>query len=111
MQKSSPIIKVQNLTKTFGDFNAVDDISFEVFGGEIFGFLGANGAGKTTAMKILCGLSLPSRGSGSVAGFDIATQSEQIKRSIGYMSQKFALYENLKVWGKYLLFWANLRNE
>lgn len=98
MQKSSPIIKVQNLTKTFGDFNAVDDISFEVFGGEIFGFLGANGAGKTTAMKILCGLSLPSGGSGSVAGFDIATQSEQIKRSIGYMSQKFALYENLKVW-------------
>lgn len=98
MQKSSPIIKVQNLTKTFGDFNAVDDISFEVFGGEIFGFLGANGAGKTTAMKILCGLSLPSCGSGSVAGFDIATQSEQIKRNIGYMSQKFALYENLKVW-------------
>ncbi len=69
-------IKVQNLTKTFGDFNAVDDISFEVAQGEIFGFLGANGAGKTTAMKILCGLSLPSSVSGQVAGYDIATQSK-----------------------------------
>ena len=94
----SPVIKVQHLSKIFGNFNAVDDISFEVGRGEIFGFLGANGAGKTTAMKILCGLSLPSSGGGQVAGFDIATQSEEIKRNIGYMSQKFALYENLKVW-------------
>ena len=94
----SPIIKVQHLSKIFGDFVAVDDISFEVKRGEIFGFLGANGAGKTTAMKILCGLSLPSFGICQVAGFDIATQSEEIKQNIGYMSQKFALYENLKVW-------------
>lgn len=93
-----PIIKVRHLSKIFGDFAAVDDISFEVQKGEIFGFLGANGAGKTTAMKILCGLSLPSSGVGEVAGFDIATQSEEIKQNIGYMSQKFALYENLKVW-------------
>lgn len=96
--KNNAIIKVQNLTKTFGDFRAVDNISFEVARGEIFGFLGANGAGKTTAMKILCGLSLPTSGKGEVAGFDIATQSEKIKQNIGYMSQKFALYENLKVW-------------
>lgn len=90
-------IKVNHLTKRFGDFTAVNDISFEVRRGEIFGFLGANGAGKTTAMRILCGLSRPSSGSGSVAGFDICTQPEQIKRNIGYMSQKFSLYPDLTV--------------
>lgn len=95
---SDIIIKVQNLSKKFGDFRAVDDISFEVKRGEIFGFLGANGAGKTTAMKILCAISLPSAGKAEIAGFDIYTQSEKIKQNIGYMSQKFALYENLKVW-------------
>ena len=98
------VIQIHNLTKVFGDFKAVDTISLEVKKGEIFGFLGANGAGKTTAMKILCGLSLPSSGSGSVAGFDLYTQSEQIKRNIGYMSQKFALYDDLKVWENIYLF-------
>jgi ABC-2 type transport system ATP-binding protein len=86
------------LTKIFGSFTAVDGISFTVQKGEIFGFLGANGAGKTTAMRMLCGLSKPSAGKGWVAGFDIATQSEQVKQRIGYMSQKFALYEDLRVW-------------
>lgn len=90
-------IAVEGLTKKFGDFTAVDHIGFEVAKGEIFGFLGANGAGKTTAMRILCGLSRPTSGTGTVAGFDINTQSEEIKRSIGYMSQKFSLYENLTV--------------
>ena len=98
------VIQIHNLTKVFGDFKAVDTISLEVKKGEIFGFLGANGAGKTTAMKILCGLSLPSSGSGSVAGFDLYMQSEQIKRNIGYMSQKFALYDDLKVWENIYLF-------
>lgn len=98
------VIQIHNLTKVFGDFKAVDNISLEVKKGEIFGFLGANGAGKTTAMKILCGLSLPSSGSGSVAGFDLYTQSEQIKCNIGYMSQKFALYDDLKVWENIYLF-------
>lgn len=92
------IIKVENLTKRFGSFTAVDNISFEVKRGEIFGFLGANGAGKTTAMKMLSGLLKPTSGKGQVAGFDIRHQSEQIKANIGYMSQKFALYEDLKVW-------------
>ena len=91
-------IKAENLTKTFGKFTAVDHISFEVEKGEIFGFLGANGAGKTTAMRMLCGLSKPTSGKATVAGFDVNTQSEQIKKNIGYMSQKFALYETLKVW-------------
>jgi len=86
------------LTKKFGSFTAVDHISFEVKQGEIFGFLGANGAGKTTAMRMLCGLLPPTSGKGLVAGYDINTQSEQVKRNIGYMSQKFALYEDLKVW-------------
>lgn len=98
------VIQIHNLTKTFGDFKAVDGISLEVKKGEIFGFLGANGAGKTTAIKILCGLSKPSGGSGNVAGFDINTQSEQIKKHIGYMSQKFSLYEDLKVWENIYLF-------
>jgi ABC-2 type transport system ATP-binding protein len=92
------VITVENLTKQFGVFTAVDHISFEVEKGEIFGFLGANGAGKTTAMRMLCGLSQPTSGNGQVAGFDIARQSEEVKKHIGYMSQKFALYEDLKVW-------------
>lgn len=90
-------ITVENLTKRFGDFTAVDAISFEVDRGEIFGFLGANGAGKTTAMRMLCGLSLPTAGKATVAGFDVFKQNEQIKRNIGYMSQKFSLYEDLTV--------------
>ncbi|MDK2838292.1 MAG: drug efflux transport system ATP-binding protein [Bacteroidota bacterium] len=92
------VIEVNNLTKKFGSFTAVDHISFEVKQGEIFGFLGANGAGKTTAMRMLCGLLPPTSGKGLVAGYDINTQSEQVKQNIGYMSQKFALYEDLKVW-------------
>lgn len=92
---NDPIISVQNLTKRFGDFTAVDHISFSVGRGEIFGFLGANGAGKTTAMRMLTGLSIPSDGQGRVAGFDIRTQQEDIKRNIGYMSQRFSLYGEL----------------
>jgi ABC-2 type transport system ATP-binding protein len=92
------VISVTELTKCFGDFTAVDHISFNVKRGEIFGFLGANGAGKTTAMRMLCGLSFPTSGSGSVAGFDIMTEGEKIKRYIGYMSQKFSLYNDLTVW-------------
>lgn len=89
------IIEVKDLSKRFGDFTAVDHISFEVKKGEIFGFLGANGAGKTTAMRMLSGLIKPSSGSGRVAGFDIYRDTEKIKRSIGYMSQRFALYDDL----------------
>src|SRR5210317_764374 len=92
------VIEAVQLTKRFGSFTAVDNISFEVEKGEIFGFLGANGAGKTTAMRMLCGLSHPTEGHGKVAGFDIEKQSEQVKANIGYMSQKFALYDDLKVW-------------
>jgi ABC-2 type transport system ATP-binding protein len=91
------IISVSNLTKTFGDFTAVNDISFEVAKGEIFGFLGANGAGKTTAIKMLIGISKPSSGEATVAGFDIAKQSEMVKKKIGYMSQKFSLYDDLTI--------------
>lgn len=98
------IISVRELTKKFGDFTAVDRISFDVKKGEIFGFLGANGAGKTTAMRILCGLSYPTSGSGTVAGYDISREQEQIKRNIGYMSQKFSLYPDLKVWENIRLF-------
>lgn len=94
---SDKVIIVQKLTKLFGGFAAVDGISFEVQKGEIFGFLGANGAGKTTAMRMLCGLSIPSSGQASVAGFDVYKQTEQIKKHIGYMSQKFSLYEDLTV--------------
>lgn len=96
---------MKNLTKCFGAFTAVDGISFSVKRGEIFGFLGANGAGKTTAMRMLCGLSVPTSGGGTVAGYDISTQTEKIKRNIGYMSQKFSLYgdltvaENIKLFG------------
>ncbi len=92
------VIETDNLTKTFGKFTAVDAITFDVSRGEIFGFLGANGAGKTTAMRMLCGLSKPTSGRGMVAGFDIERQSEQVKKNIGYMSQKFSLYDDLKVW-------------
>ncbi|HRK74180.1 MAG TPA: ABC transporter ATP-binding protein [Rhodothermales bacterium] len=91
-------IEVRALTKRFGDFTAVNAINFEVAQGEIFGFLGANGAGKTTAMKMLIGLSRPTSGEATVAGFDVYRQTEQIKRNIGYMSQKFSLYEDLTVW-------------
>jgi ABC-2 type transport system ATP-binding protein len=87
----------KNLTKRFGDFKAVDNISFDVRKGEIFGFLGANGAGKTTAMRILCGLSYPTSGEATVAGYNVYRQQEQIKRTIGYMSQKFSLYDNLTI--------------
>jgi len=90
-------ITCKDLTKQFGNFKAVDSISFEVQQGEIFGFLGANGAGKTTAMRILCGLSFPSSGEATVAGFDVYRQQEKIKKNIGYMSQKFSLYDNLTI--------------
>lgn len=89
------VIEVHDLTKQFGAFTAVDHITFDVKKGEIFGFLGANGAGKTTAMRMLCGLLLPTSGNGKVAGFDIFSQNEQIKKHIGYMSQKFSLYNDL----------------
>lgn len=91
------VIEAEQLTKQFGDFIAVDHISFSVRKGEIFGFLGANGAGKTTAMRMLCGLSLPTAGRARVAGFDIYRDNEKIKQRIGYMSQKFSLYEDLTV--------------
>lgn len=91
------IITTQELTKRFGDFVAVDAISFEVHTGEIFGFLGANGAGKTTAMRMLCGLSKPTSGKASIAGYDVYRQTEKIKQNIGYMSQRFSLYEDLTV--------------
>lgn len=95
--KHEPVITTDKLTKRFGDFIATDEITFEVNKGEIFGFLGANGAGKTTAMRMLCGLSKPSSGMATIAGFDVYRQAEQIKRNIGYMSQKFSLYEDLTV--------------
>src|ERR1044071_3047206 len=95
--KDIKVITAENLTKKFGDFTAVDHISFDVNKGEIFGFLGANGAGKTTAMRMLCGLSLPTSGKATVAGFDVFKQNEEIKKNIGYMSQKFSLYEDLTV--------------
>ena len=98
------VIEVDNLTKKFGNFTAVDHISFSVSKGEIFGFLGANGAGKTTAMRMLCGLSKPTSGKGTVAGYDIAREPEKIKSRIGYMSQKFSMYEDLKVWENIRLF-------
>lgn len=98
------IISVRELTKCFGDFTAVNRISFDVQRGEIFGFLGANGAGKTTAMRMLCGLSYPTSGSGTVAGWDVMREGEQIKRHIGYMSQKFSLYNDLTVWENIRLF-------
>lgn len=98
------VIEADNLTKTFGNFTAVDHISFSVSKGEIFGFLGANGAGKTTAMRMLCGLSKPTSGKGTVAGYDITREPEKVKTRIGYMSQKFSMYEDLKVWENIRLF-------
>lgn len=98
------VIIADKLTKQFGSFIAVNNISFEVNKGEIFGFLGANGAGKTTAMRMLCGLSHPTSGSGTVAGYNINSQAESIKKNIGYMSQKFSLYEDLNVWENIRLF-------
>ena len=98
------IISVRELTKCFGNFTAVNRISFDVRRGEIFGFLGANGAGKTTAMRMLCGLSYPTSGSGTVAGWYVMREGEQIKRHIGYMSQKFSLYNDLTVWENIRLF-------
>ncbi len=91
------VITTENLTKKFGDFTAVDNISFDVYKGEVFGFLGANGAGKTTAMRMLCGLSKPTSGKATIAGFDVYKDTEKIKSRIGYMSQKFSLYEDLTI--------------
>ncbi|MFD1001415.1 ABC transporter ATP-binding protein [Ohtaekwangia kribbensis] len=91
------VIKTENLTKRFGDFIATNAITLEVYTGEIFGFLGANGAGKTTAMRMLCGLSIPSSGNATIAGYDVYRETERIKKNIGYMSQKFSLYEDLTV--------------
>lgn len=112
------VISTRSLSKRFGDFTAVDAISFEVGSGEIFGFLGANGAGKTTAMKMLIGILQPSSGQATVAGFDVFTQAESIKRNIGYMSQRFSLYEDLTVMenirffsGIYGLSYADIRQK
>ncbi|NRT16378.1 ABC-2 type transport system ATP-binding protein [Flavobacterium sp. 28A] len=95
--KQEKIIEVKNLSKVFGDFKAVNNITFEVYKGEIFGFLGANGAGKTTAMKMLIGISKPSSGEAIVAGFNVKTNTEMVKKSIGYMSQKFSMYDDLTI--------------
>lgn len=97
IQDENKVIFCKELTKQFGDFKAVDQISFDVKQGEIFGFLGANGAGKTTAMRILCGLSYPTSGTATVAGYDVYKEQELIKKNIGYMSQKFSLYDNLTI--------------
>lgn len=94
---SAPVITTDKLTKRFGQFIAANELTFQVAKGEIFGFLGANGAGKTTAMRMLCGLLKPSSGKATIAGYDVYTQTEKIKRSIGYMSQKFSLYDDLTV--------------
>ena len=102
--ENKTIVEVSNLTKKFGHFTAVDNITFKVKEAEIFGFLGANGAGKTTAMQMLIGLSKQTSGEAFVAGYNIRTQSELIKKNIGYMSQKFSLYEDLKVWENIRLF-------
>ncbi|PLX16852.1 MAG: ABC transporter [Salinivirgaceae bacterium] len=98
MDTNTIAIKAVDLNKKFGSFSANKDLNFEVFKGEIFGFLGANGAGKTTAIKIICGLSKPTSGDITVAGFDVYAETEKIKKNIGYMSQKFSLYDDLTVW-------------
>ncbi|MBI9060822.1 MAG: ABC transporter ATP-binding protein [Marinilabiliaceae bacterium] len=98
MNRKEPVITVKNLVKRFGTFVANDHLNFQVERGEIFGFLGANGAGKTTAMRILCGLSAPTEGEVSVAGFPVKSQPEEVKKRIGYMSQKFSLFEDLTIW-------------
>jgi ABC-2 type transport system ATP-binding protein len=97
MKSNKKVILAKNLVKKFGHFTANDNLNFEVYEGEVFGFLGANGAGKTTAIRILCGLSAPTSGEINVAGFDAFTQQEKIKLNIGYMSQKFSLYDDLTV--------------
>jgi len=97
LSATTPVISTKHLTKRYGDFVAANDITFDVMPGEIFGFLGANGAGKTTAMRMLCGLSKPSSGEATVAGFNVRTQTDLVKQNIGYMSQKFSLYEDLTV--------------
>ena len=97
MNNRTAIISVNNLVKKFGNFVANDNLNFEVYEGEIFGFLGANGAGKTTTIRILCGLSFPTSGSISIAGFNVYTHRDKIKKNIGYMSQKFSLYEDLTI--------------
>ena len=104
MKTDKYVIDADGLTKQFGDFIAMDHITFKVHEGEIFGFLGANGAGKTTAMRMLCGLSRPSDGSARVAGYDVYREAEQVKRHIGYMSQKFSLYDDLTVYENLKLF-------
>ncbi len=102
---AAPAVEAHRLTRTFGDFRAVDQVSFSVPRGEVFGFLGSNGAGKTTTIRMLCGLLAPTSGSARVAGFDVATQAHEVKRRVGYMSQRFSLYtdltveENLRFWG------------
>lgn len=97
MKSEETVITVENLTKKFGEFTAVNEISFKTYKGEIFGFLGANGAGKTTAMKMLIGISKPSSGEASVTGLDVYSHPDQIKRNIGYMSQKFSMYDDLSI--------------
>ena len=100
------VIQVENLVKKFGDFTANKSLSFHVEKGEVFGFLGANGAGKTTAMRILCGLSKPTSGTAIVAGYDVGKQPEEVKMRVGYMSQKFSLYDDLTVWENMRLYAA-----
>lgn len=102
--KDNYVIIAEGLTKRFGDFTATDHITFSVHKGEIFGFLGANGAGKTTAIRMLCGLSRPSDGKATVAGFDVYRQAEEVKKNIGYMSQRFSLYDDLTVYENLRLF-------
>jgi ABC-2 type transport system ATP-binding protein len=92
-----PAVRIENLVKRFGDFVAVDNVSLEVAGGEIFGFLGPNGAGKSTTIRILCGLLAPTSGRAWVAGFDVARQPEEVRQNIGYVSQRFSLYNDLTV--------------
>lgn len=104
MNKDKYVIEADGLTKQFGDFIATNHITFKVHEGEIFGFLGANGAGKSTAMRMLCGLSRPSEGSAKVAGYDVYKEAEQVKKHIGYMSQKFSLYDDLTVYENLKLF-------
>ena len=108
-EMTGPAVQLKNLVKRFGDFTAVDNVTLDVARGEIFGFLGPNGAGKSTAIRVLCGLLLPTSGSAMVGGFDVATDSERVKQNIGYMSQKFSLYDDLTV-GENIEFFAGVYN-